>query len=176
MRALLSVLSPALLWALALLWVPSAQAFGPNRDQPIRVVSDQAELDDQKGISTYRGDVVVTQGLAKLEADQIEIHSNQDGVTRIVATGRPAHYQEQESESAPVTHAYADTIIYTQANEIIELIDNARLEQGNNRFQGANILYDTLGRKVTARGNGKGEGRVEMIFHPQQKKPGAAEQ
>ncbi|SRR5690554_1639395 len=150
----------------------SAHALGPNRDQPIRVVSDRAELDEQKGISTYTGNVVITQGLTRLDAEEVVIHSTEAGqISKLIATGKQAHYQEQETTAAPVTHAYADTIIYNQADETITLIENARLEQNKNSFQGAEIQYHTVNRKViasagTQAGNG---GRVEMIFHPQPK-------
>lgn len=157
---------------LALVASTSAQAIGPNRDQPIRVVSDRAELDDQKGVSTYTGNVVITQGLTRLAADQVVIHSTSDGqISKLIATGKQAHYQEQENPSSPATHAYADTIVYTQADQTIKLIKNARLEQNKNSFQGAEIQYHTVNRKVIASAGtqpGSG-GRVEMIFHPQSK-------
>src|SRR5690606_12777812 len=155
---------------------------GPNRDQPIRVVSDRAELDEQKGVSTYTGNVVITQGLTRLDADKVVIHSSEAGqISKLIATGKQAHYQEQETSSAPPTHAYADTIIYTQADETIKLIQNARLEQNKNSFQGAEIQYHTVNRKVIASaGSQPGSGgRVEMIFHPQSKdsaKDGASSQ
>jgi len=157
---------------LLVLFAGTAHALGPNRDQPIRVVSDRAELDDQKGLSTYTGNVVITQGVTSLEADKVVIHSTEAGqISKLIATGKPAHYQERETPSAPATHAYAETIIYTQADETIKLIKNARLEQNKNSFQGAEIQYHTVNRKVIASaGSEPGSGgRVEMIFHPQSK-------
>jgi len=33
-----------------------------DRNQPIRVQADTAELDDLRGVAVYRGDVVITRG------------------------------------------------------------------------------------------------------------------
>ena len=39
-----------------------AWALPSDREQPIRVQADTAELDDKQGVAVYRGDVVITQG------------------------------------------------------------------------------------------------------------------
>jgi len=148
-----------------------ALAIGQNQDQPIHIAADQAELDDAQGRATYVGDVVVTQGLTRLQADKVVVHRNDQGITKIVATGNQAHYSDQESEAAPKTEAYADTIIYTQADEILQLVRRARLEQNQNSFQGDLIRYDTQNRRVTASAdkNGGSSGRVEMVIQPRAK-------
>ena len=44
----------------------------------------------------------------------------------------------------PPFHAYADTIRYYPLRHLIELIGNARVEQGNNSLSAAKITYDTV--------------------------------
>ena len=46
-----------------------ALAIDPNSKSPIEIESDQATLDDKTGSSTYSGNVIITQGLSRLEAD-----------------------------------------------------------------------------------------------------------
>ena len=41
---------------------PTSWALPSDRDQPIRVQADSAELDDKQGVAVYRGAVVITQG------------------------------------------------------------------------------------------------------------------
>ncbi len=163
-----------LVTALALLPTSPAQAIGQSQDQPIHIAADQAELDDAQGRATYVGDVVVTQGLTQLQAAKVVVHRNEQGITKIVATGDQAHYTDQESPSAPKTEAYADTIIYTQSDETLQLIRNARLEQSQNSFQGDLIRYDTQNRRVSASAdkNGGSSGRVEMVIQPRAKSTG----
>ena len=52
-----------LLFSLSLLLAAGqSHALSTDSNQPIRVQADSAELDDGKGVATYRGNVVITQG------------------------------------------------------------------------------------------------------------------
>ena len=57
--------------ALALGLPGSASALSTDRDQPINLEADEAELDQTEGVSTYVGNVVVTQGSMKVESDRM---------------------------------------------------------------------------------------------------------
>lgn len=163
----------ALRWALAcLLTANSLLSWGltANSDEPIHIKADRAELDDIKGFARYTGDVLITQGASTLEAEKVTIYANREGLVRIEAVGKPAHYQQKMEQDKLATHAYGDTITYTHDTRTIRVQKNARLEQGKNSFQGDVIEYNTQSRVVTATGSGdKSEpgGRVELIFHPQ---------
>ena len=47
----------------------TAHGLASDKDQPIEVEADSAELDDAKKISIYRGNVVVTQGTIRMTGD-----------------------------------------------------------------------------------------------------------
>lgn len=64
-------------------------------------------------------------------------------------------------------HAYADTIRYYPLRHLIELIGNARVEQGKNSFSAAKISYDTEKQHVLSQGNGNK--RIIIIYHPEKK-------
>ncbi|PID43942.1 MAG: lipopolysaccharide transport periplasmic protein LptA [Gammaproteobacteria bacterium] len=150
-----------------------ALAMSSTSDAPIHIKADKAKLDDQKGIATYKGDVIISQGTSTLEADTVIIYANDSGLIKIIATGSPAHFQQKMNDSTLTTHAFGDRITYTHAARTITLQKNARLEQGKNRFQGDVIEYNTESRVVTATGNGRRNtpgGRVELIFHPKKAK------
>ncbi|MDL2424869.1 lipopolysaccharide transport periplasmic protein LptA, partial [Pseudomonas sp. BAgro211] len=51
----------------------AAWALPTDREQPIRVQADSAELDDKQGVAVYRGDVVVTQGSMKLTGNTVTL-------------------------------------------------------------------------------------------------------
>ena len=48
-------------------------ALPSDRDQPIRVQADSAELDDKQGVAVYRGSVVITQGSLKITGDTVTL-------------------------------------------------------------------------------------------------------
>ena len=50
----------------------SAQAKTGDTDQPIHIESDQQSLDMQGNVVTFTGNVVVTQGTIKINADRVE--------------------------------------------------------------------------------------------------------
>jgi lipopolysaccharide export system protein LptA len=163
-------LSSSLLAAIALALLPlQLNAFTAEGNEPIRIQSDRAELDEQKGLSTYTGDVVITQGTSILKSDKVVVYSNKKGLIKIEAFGTPAQFSQQENEDSPTTHAYGNTIIYTRADEKLTLIDNAKLEQGKNTFSGKEIIYNTVSRIVTAQGGEDKAHRVEIIVHPVKK-------
>jgi len=146
-----------------------SSAFTADGNEPIRIQSDRAELDEQKGMSTYTGDVVITQGTSILKSDKVVVYNNKEGLIKIEAFGTPAQFSQQENENSPTTHAYGNTIIYTRADEKLTLIDNAKLEQGKNTFSGKEIIYNTVSRIVTAQGGKDKTDRVEIIVHPVKK-------
>ena len=153
-----------------MLGAPAALALTAGSTDPIRIEANQASLDDSKGIATYVGRVVVTQGPSKLEADRVVIFTENNQLVRIEAHGNPAHFTQLDTAKAQQTDAYGDQIIYEQREELLKLLHNAKLQQGKNSFQGDMIEYDTINRIVNAKGSEAGDGtntRVELIIHPQ---------
>lgn len=140
----------------------------PNdRNQPILINSNKAELDEAKGISIYQGEVKLEQGSIQLTADEVTIYSNENGVYRILATGKPAHFQQTQKKDDTPIHAFGNSINYLLEQELIELRENAKLEQQQNIFTGERIDYDMKQRLVNAESGTKPEGsRVEMVIQP----------
>ncbi|MGM0773917.1 lipopolysaccharide transport periplasmic protein LptA [Marinobacter sp.] len=152
--------------------VPLAQAFDLESDDPIKVNADSARLDDGQGIATYTGDVEMTQGQTNLTADKVVMHRDETGVSRIEATGQPAHYRQPATEGQGETDARALTITWSAAENRVTFEREAVIEQDGNLFRGDVIQYDSAERVVTAEGaadQGEGSGRVEMVIQPRNK-------
>ncbi len=148
---------------------PHAAAFDLESDEPIRVNADSARLDDGQGIATYTGAVEMTQGDANLTADKVVLHRDENGVSRIEATGTPARYRQPAMEGQGETDARALTITWSAADNRVTFRREAVIEQGGNLFRGDVIHYDSAERVVTAEGSadqGDGSGRVEMVIQP----------
>ena len=147
----------------------AALAFNLESDEPIRVNADSARLDDSQGIATYTGAVEMTQGETKLTADKVELYRDETGVSRIKATGRPAHYRQPAMEGQGETDARARSITWSAAENRLTFEREAVIEQDGNLFRGDIIHYDSANRIVTAEGapdQGEGSGRVEMVIQP----------
>ena len=149
--------------------MPFAAAFDLESDQPIRVNADNARLDEGQGIATYTGSVEMSQGDANLMADKVVLHRDENGVSRIEATGTPARYRQPAMEGQGETDARALTITWSASDNRVTFQREAVIEQGGNLFRGDVIHYDSAERVVTAEGSadqGDGSGRVEMVIQP----------
>lgn len=161
------LLWPALL--ATVFFAGQAAAFDPDSNQPIRVTADSARLDEGLGIAIYTGDVKLIQGEARLEADEVELQRNNQGIQRIEATGSPAHYFQPARGQQKATDASARSIVWSAEDDIVTLRKQARIQQGASEFRGDVIQYDARQRIVTAKGGESAEGasgRVEMVIQP----------
>lgn len=159
-----------------------AQALPEDRNQPIRVQADTAELDDKQGVAVYRGDVVITQGTMKITGNTVTITQDESGDVEVfTAIGKPAHYEQKPAADKEIVKAYGLTIQYFAANERIVLIDQAKVVQEGNTFEGEKIVYDTQ-RQIVNAGRATDTDvttprpRVDMVIQPRKKDRPATEQ
>ena len=151
-------------------------AIDPTSELPIEIESDTAVLNDQKGVASYSGNVIITQGLSRLEANQISVIAVDKKIVSIDAVGSPAHFVQQDSAEASAIHGYGDNIVYTASNAILKLIKNAILTKDNNSFSGEMIEYDIVKKAIKAKGNETMGTRVKIQYNPRlQEKPATKE-
>ena len=75
-------------WMLALALVPPlAIALPEDRNQPIQLEASRGQIDQKTGVSVYEGNVVISQGSMRLNADVATIHIKDGGFQRMEATG-----------------------------------------------------------------------------------------
>ncbi|MCX4025727.1 lipopolysaccharide transport periplasmic protein LptA [Endozoicomonas sp. SM1973] len=143
----------------------------PNdKDKPINIKAKSADIDDKSGVYIYTGNVIITQGTIQIRGDKVTLYSDSNGINKIVAVGRPAHYREKPAENKELIKAYGRTIKYYATNEKVEVITNAKLFQEGNTFTGSQIDYFAKTQKVNAKGGKTNESRVEMVLQPRSKK------
>lgn len=152
--------APMFLWALS-----------SDSEQSISFQSDKFEMDDIRKTQTYSGTVVMEQGSMKISADKVVIFRQGNKVSRVIATGRPAHYsQVPEAGKDPIV-AQAFRMEYDIDDKTLHLIENASVVQQGTSLSGNRIEYDVKNALVKAEGNltkGKDD-RVRMIIPPQEK-------
>ncbi len=159
---------PALLAAALMLAAP-AMAFDMDSNTPIQVSADSARLDDSAGVATYTGDVELVQGSTRLEAQRAVLYRDDQGLSRIEASGSPAHYRQPSREGEGMTNASALNITWAAKDNQLTFERQAVIEQAGNTFKGDVIHYNTVSRVVTAEGGNTetgGSGRVEMVIQP----------
>lgn len=149
----------------------AAYALPSDKEQVMHVVADSADLSQQNHKGIYTGNVEFIQGTTNLHAANAVTQGNKKNqLTLAIANGskgKQAHYWTESGPDKPPFHAYADTIRYYPLRHMIELIGNARIEQGTNSLSAAKITYDTVAQHVVSQGNGAT--RTTIIFHPEKK-------
>ena len=150
----------------ALLLCVSTEVVLGAEDDPITIEADRATLSEKQGISTYTGNVVLTQGGIKINADKVIVHHEEGKLTHVTAVGEPVQYYQQGEIPEHDIHGEAKTMEYFADEQRLLLLDSAKLTQGGNAFSGNRIEYDTQREVVTAAVAESGEERVQVTIQP----------
>ncbi len=161
--AVISILKGLSTAIFCLIGLTNSWALPSDKSQALELQADTAEINQTSGLATYIGSVIITQGTLRITANKVIIERENDVVTKITATGTPAHYQQQPDVGKKLVHGSGDTIYYYASKDSIELVKNAELIQEGNTFSSDNIKYDIKQRLVNAEGNDK-KSRVTMII------------
>jgi len=159
-------------------------ALSTDSQQPIEIEADFAELDDEEGTTVYIGNVVVIQGSIRMTGDRLRVNfTPEKDLKDAYLEGRPATFK-QSPDRAEDVEGEALLIEYHALESLLNLIDKAKVTQGERLFEGHRINYDTEKSIITARSSRAGSadkdeqpkdgsGRVRIIIPPKKKPPAA---
>jgi len=130
-----------------------AMALATDRNQPIELEADTADIDDLKGISIYTGNVILTQGSLVIKAYKLTLYNdNNKELEKAVAVGnnKLATFKQRPEGKDQDLRARAETMIYFLKKDKIHLLKKAHVEQSGDTFSGDKIIYDTKNETVVA--------------------------
>jgi len=164
-----AIKATCLFWGLAamVLLNPSvATALPSDRQAPIKISADNATYKNNQG--TYTGNVILTQGSLRIQADRLVINQTNRKVSDVVATGRPARFQQQPAANTGTVTASAKTIEYEVRDNEIIFTESAYILHKGSEISSERIVYNAAKESVLAEGQTKrgGSGRVNMILQP----------
>jgi len=148
-------------------------ALSTDSEQPMLIEADRAELDDATGISTYHGNVKVTQGTLVLTGDLMTVHSKGNDVDKVIMDGNPATYRQRPDGKDEDVRAKSLRMEYYTDPEHIILLKQAEVVQEGNELRSERIEYDVVKDQVNA-GTSQPNDRVRITIQPK-KKPAAEE-
>ena len=143
----------------------AALALSSDREPPMYIEADRADIDDKNGVSVYTGNVKVTQGTFQLLADKLTVHINDSQIQKAVATGNPARYKQRPDGKDEDIEAEALQMEYYASPERIVLRERAVASQGGDEFRSDKIVYD-IKKDIVNAGTGKGDSRVHITLQP----------
>jgi len=169
-----------LLLFISLFFTAGTWALSTDKDQPIEIEADTADLDDEKGITIYRGNVILIQGSVRMTGDIMTVYFKDNELDTLIMEGKPARYRQLPDDSKIYDEAESLRMEYYELKSLVILIDKASFKQEGLSFSGNRIEYDTEHSRVKARGSIKTQGeagdsssngeRVKIILKPKKKK------
>lgn len=147
----------------------NALAEKADRDKPVHLEADTVTLDDIRKISTYVGNVILSQGTLMLRADRIQVMQKDGGLDSVVATGRPVAFRQKLDGKNEFIEGFAERIEYSGATSNVELIGQARLRRGDDELRGARISYNASTEFYRVEGRPDAQspaGRVRAVIRP----------
>ena len=156
-----------ILLAFALFICGPAHARDTERRDALNVRAATVNVDEKTGIAVYRGNVVMTQGSLRLEADRLEVRTDKNRrLQTMIATGRPARLRGFTENREEELKADAERVVFQAAKREIEMSGNAWARQGADEFRADHIYYGIDEKQLVA--NGGPDGRVHVIFQPRE--------
>jgi lipopolysaccharide export system protein LptA len=162
--------------------VAPASAEKADRDKPINYQADTGDVNVQTKVGTLVGNVILTQGTLRIQADKIVFHQNPDNSVSATAWGNPITFREKRDNVDEYYEGVAQRAEYDGQKRVLELFDRALLRKGTDEIRSNYISYDAATEFFKAEGRpdtrpaAAGEtalgARVRGVFQPQQKDAG----
>lgn len=145
----------------------SAIALPSDRDQPIEIISETAELRDKEGYAVYSGSVRMVQGSLEIDADKIELFFKNSDLEKAVIYGgkdKQAYFQQIPNPGEKPVRGLSDRIVYQSNDDQIRLLGNKKREaifcQKGSEQKGQRIIYDINNDVMQAKA------RTRTVFRP----------
>ena len=145
---------------------PVALALPSDKDAPVEIEADSADIDQKTATTTYRGKVKIRQGSMQLRADKVVITFRNRKPGKLTATGKPASFKQRPEKNKPWVTGQGRRIVYDINSEELTLTGDAVLTQNNDSFRSDRIVYDRVKARLKAGAAAKGSERVKVIIHP----------
>lgn len=153
-----------------------------DRDKPIHLEADRATVEDYKRkgefrTSTFIGNVILTQGTLRIQADKVIMKEDSTGYRYATAYGNLASFREKRDGVDEYVEAWSKRVEYDDKTNKIELFGNARLKRGGDEVVGDYITYDIKRDFFQVQGLAKQkndkqpDSRVRAIIQPRTKQP-----
>ncbi len=174
---------------LAACLAPPAHAERADRLKPLTIQADQdGQVDLQKQVIVFNGNVVVTKGTMVIRANRIEVRQTPSGYDTAVAfgtPGKPATFRQKREGVDETMDGEADRLEYDGKADVIKFINNASLRRLRGATQadeitGNVITYDATTEVLRVSGGAPAsaanpEGRVRAVLVPREGSEAAAE-
>ena len=144
-----------------------------DRDKPVNLEADTVVMDDVKQISTYQGNVVLTQGTLEIHGDKMIVKQGAGGFEQGTIYGKPASFKQKRDGLNEYIEGFAERIEYDAKADKAQLFTKARMKRNQDDVRGNYISYDARTEFFQVIGGAKEAGtpagRVHAVIQPKSK-------
>lgn len=161
--------------ALILALIAAVPAYGleSDRSKPIEIEADQGTLDQKNQTTTFKGNVIITQGTLYIRGASVTVSRDQKGNQFMKAGGTPVKFGQQLDKGGKVD-GEANHVEYASDTGVVRLIGNAKVTRGGDKAEGDTIVYNTRTEIYTVTGSksasagksGRPGKRVTVVIQP----------
>ncbi|TNF98931.1 MAG: lipopolysaccharide transport periplasmic protein LptA [Gammaproteobacteria bacterium] len=155
------------------LFSQTAYSLSTDKNKPLSIEADSVEMDEKRGFTVYRGNVIVDQGTMHVTGNTLVIERVGGKVKKVTIVGKPATYRQRPDGKKTDVNASARKLQVEPEKDLVTLERNAKIVQEGNVFTGNLIEYDNKQDIVKAKGSvgatdtgPKQGGRVRMTIQP----------
>ena len=154
--------------------VSAAHAERADRDKPLNIEADRAEMDDKTNTAKFFGNVLLTQGTLMLKANELEVKQDNGAFEIGIAYGEPAYFKQKREGYDDFIEGEAKRIEYETATETLRMFQDAKLWRDGDKVEGNFIKYNSVTEIFEVEGSDKGpggvnSGRVKATIQPKRK-------
>jgi len=102
-----------------------------------------------------------------LRSDQAVVEFRDNRIVRATASGKPAQFEQQRSDSQQMARGHADEIVYDVSDGTVRLSSDAWLSDGANEISGPLLVYNIRAQRVQAATQAGTDQRVHITIQPQ---------
>ncbi len=152
---------------------PAAWAERADRDKPTVIDSDTLNHDEQRQVTIFTGNVVLTKGTLNLRGDRMELWQDEAGNYFGIVNGKPARFRQKREGLNEFIEGESLTLDYDGKTETVVLIGNAimrRLEGDvlKDQVSGDRLTYNNVTERYLVE-SGAEQARSRMFLMPSNK-------
>jgi lipopolysaccharide export system protein LptA len=140
-----------------------------DRDKPTEVEANRMSADDVRRMNIFEGNVVLTKGTMRVQADRIVVRQDAEGFQYATATGRPVRFRQRQDPKPPEKEGEwmdgeALRVEIDEKAGKVELFEKARVNRGGDEVTGNHIMVDQRSEFFSVKSDEGG--RVKAIIRP----------
>jgi lipopolysaccharide export system protein LptA len=154
---------------------PTCFAERADRDKPVHLEADQVLMDDAQHISTFIGNVQLTQGTMLIRGDKIVVVEDSEGYKHGTVYGHTASFRQKREGLDEYVNGYGERIEYDTRAETVDFYEQAHVVRDLDDVRGEHITYSQKTEIFQVHSSGasvanKLPKRVHAVLQPKHKK------